>query len=210
MLASKIKLMKWKIVVAAAVVSGTCFLVMPGARADIIKLEGGSTCNNLTQAVSECNGSTAWQLTSLLSVLSTPNILDSLGEGTDVFLVTDNVVGGSFSFTLGSTGQNNTGVASNGKCDFGGGGITSLFSQCMIKDANGQTTTYGATQINNLTFPATISFTGPAGFGQTFYLEFISMQGTSNVVSAPEPSSLALLAAGLFGLAGFARRKLTS
>jgi hypothetical protein len=67
----------------------------------------------------------------------------------------------------------------------------------------GQTTTLGGPQINNLTFPATITFSGLNGLGSTFILGFVSMQGSSSVVTAPEPSTLLMLLAGI-GLVGLA------
>jgi hypothetical protein len=76
-----------------------------------------------------------------------------------------------------------TGVANNGSCQIAGG-ATAFFSACMIKDSLGHTTTLGGAQVNNLTFPAVISFGGPPDFGQTFQLEFVSMQGSSNTVLA--------------------------
>jgi hypothetical protein len=157
----------------------------------------------LTQAVADCNGAAAWQLSVLLQQISMPNILDSLGEGTDVFRVTNDIAN-SFSFKLQSTGTG-TGVANNGSCQIKGG-ATSLFNACMIVDGLGQTTSLGGAQINNLTFPATITFGGAADLGQTFQLEFVSMQGTSNVV-VPEPASLPLLCSVLLVLGALVRRR---
>lgn len=178
---------------------------VPRAAADIIKVEGATACGNLTQAVAECNGSSAWQLSTLLQILSAPNVIGSLGEGTDVFLVHNNI-GNSFSFQLASTGQNGTGVANNGQCQISGG-ASAFFNACSIVDSLGHSTSLGTTQINGLTFPATISFSGSSDFGQNFLLEFVSMQGTSNVTATPEPASITLLGLGCFSLIGVLRRK---
>ncbi|MGA8221776.1 MAG: PEP-CTERM sorting domain-containing protein [Candidatus Acidiferrales bacterium] len=174
------------------------------ARADIFKVEqDNGSCQNLTQAVADCNSASPWQLSTLLTVLSTPNILDSLGEGTDVFRVTNNIAN-SFSFELQSTGQNGTGVANNGSCQISGG-AAALFDACMIMDSLGQTTDLGGAQINNLTFPATVSFSGASDLGATFQLEFVSMQGTSNTV--PEPGTIVMLGTGILGLIILGRRR---
>jgi len=95
----------------------------------------------------------------------------------------------TFSFGLNSDGQNGTGVASNGSCQIKGG-ATAWFNMCTVTDALGQTTSLGGTQINNLTFPATITFGGTSGKSQVFLLEFVSMQGTSETV--PEGGSTAV------------------
>jgi len=182
--------------------------LVPRAAADIIKVEGATACGNLTQAVAECSGGSAWQLSALLQILTAPNIIGSLGEGTDVFLVHNNI-GNSFSFQLASTGQNGTGVANNGQCQINGG-ASAFFNACTIVDSLGHSTSLGATQINGLTFPATITFGGSSDFGQTFLLEFVSMQGTSNVVPTPEPATITLLGLGIFSLIGARRRKARS
>lgn len=174
------------------------------ARADIFAVENDTGCHVLAQAVADCNGTAAWQLSVLLQQISMPNILDSLGEGTDVFRVTNDIAN-SFSFQLQSTGQNGTGVANNGSCQIKGG-ATALFDACMIADAHGQTTSLGGPQINDLTFLATITFAGAADLGQTFQLEFVSMQGDSNVV-VPEPASLPLLCSVLLVLGALIRRR---
>src|SRR5690349_12969661 len=106
---------------------------------------------------------------------------------------------------LQSTGQNGTGIANNAACQINGG-ATSFFNACSIVGANGATTSLGTTQINGLTFPATITFSGNTGLGSTFILGFVSMQGSSYTITTnvPEPSTLGLLGSGVFGLLGLA------
>jgi hypothetical protein len=63
--------------------------------------------------------------------------------------------------------------------------------------------------------PTTLTFTALAGQCTianpcTFDLGFVSWQGAGTPVVAPEPGTLSLLATGLFGLVGFARRRLNA
>jgi len=165
------------------------FAVAPSpARADIIEVEGATSCPG-SLGGGLCNGSNPWLLTDLLAHLSAPN---SIGNGTQKYVVTDNIAN-TFSFTLLSTGQNNTGVANNGACQVNGG-AQSFFSACSIVDSTGDATHLGGSQINGVTFPATITFSGTA-YGHTFDLGFVSMQGYSTV-SVPGP----IAGAGLPGL----------
>jgi hypothetical protein len=175
------------------------FLLAPHAQADIIEVEGATSCPG-SLGGGLCNGMQAFNLSSLLVLLSQPN---SIGAGTQKYVVFNNI-GNNFSFMIQSTGQNNTGVANNAQCQINGG-ATSLFNGCSIVGANGATTTLGGTQINGLTFPATITFSGSTGFGSTFILGFVSMQGSSYVLtSAPEPSALLLLAISALAFMGLA------
>ncbi len=157
---------------------------------------GGGLCTSSEQP---------FALSSLLNILSNGTIvLGAAGEGTDKFVVA-NDLGNSFSFEIMSTGQNGTGIANNTQCQINGG-ATAFANACSIVGANGASTHLGAAQVNGLTFPATISFSGTNLAGQTFNLELVSMQGTSSVAPVPEPSSLLLFGSGLIGVAFFRKR----
>jgi hypothetical protein len=175
------------------------FLLATRAKADIVEVEAATSCPG-SLGGGLCNGSQVYNLSALLVLLSAPN---SIGAGTQKYVVF-NDIGNTFSFLLTSTGQNNTGIANNAQCQINGG-AASFFNGCSIVGGNGQTTTLGGSQINNLTFPATITFTGIAALGSTFDLGFVSMQGTSSVTTTPEPATLTLLASAALGLLGLRR-----
>ncbi len=183
-----------QILAAGGVAFAALFLLAPRAKADIIEVEAATSCPG-SLGGGLCNGSQVYNLSSLLVLLSQPN---SIGAGTQKYVVF-NDIGNNFSFMLTSTGQNSTGIANNAQCQINGG-ATSFFSGCSIVGGNGATTTLGGTQINNLTFPALITFSGSTGFGSTFDLGFVSMQGTSSTITVPEPSTLTLMGSGLLGL----------
>jgi PEP-CTERM motif len=174
-------------------------LVAPRAKADIIEVESATSCPG-SLGGGLCNGTQPFLLSQLLITLSQPG---SIGAGTQKYVVF-NDIGNSFSFTLQSNGQNNTGIADNASCQINGG-ASSVFSGCSIMGANGSTTSLGTTQINGLTFPATITFSGASGLDSTFILGFVSMQGASSITTGvPEPSTLGLLGSGILGLLSLA------
>lgn len=201
-----------------AVLVGALTTLTPQARADIFDLNNAANCTGTTLVNGNTYGGNiggglctasekAFQLSALLNLLSNGTIvLGAAGEGTDKFVVT-NDIGNSFSFTLTSTGQNNTGIANNAQCQINGG-AAAFANACSVVGANAATTSLGAAQINGLLFPAAISFSGPDLAGQTFNLEFVSMQGVSRVVpQVPEPSSFELIGLGLVSLVSFLRKR---
>lgn len=189
-----------KVLAVGAIMLAALFLMAPGAKADIIEVEQATSCPG-SLGGGLCNGTQPFLLSQLLTLLSQPG---SIGAGTQKYVVF-NDIGNNFSFTLQSNGQNATGIANNASCQINGG-ATSFFNGCSIVGANGATTSLGTTQINGLTFPATITFSGNTGLGSTFILGFVSMQGSSSIVttSVPEPSTLGLLGSGILGLLGLA------
>jgi hypothetical protein len=189
-----------KVFALGAVTLAAFFILSPRAKADIIEVEGtgsNACASGGSLGGGLCNGTQAFNLSSLLVQLSVPN---SIGSGTQKYVVF-NDIGNQFTFTITSIGQNNTGVADNAQCQINGG-ATSFFNACSITGGNGATTSLGTTQINGLTFPATINFNGTAGAGATFILGFVSMQGTSSALTVPEPSTLASLGSGMLFLLG--------
>lgn len=204
--------------VAAVVLLGTLFVLMPSAKADIFAVENvGDTCNGAGSAgggLCFFNGTTyvPYSLSALVGGGIGMNFLQSVapGQGTIDFIVTDDYeTNGGFSFTF------TDGEADNASCQLKGG--TSTFAGCSIvqttPDSHGNTsTTNGGTQLDHYFVPdATISFTGTSLLGDTFELEFVSMQNLGGAsVNAPEPSSLALLSISMFGLvllSAFGRKK---
>lgn len=214
---SNSKALKWRMFVGAAALFAACFLLIPSARADIFAVENvGDQCNGAGSAgggLCTFNGTkyVPFSLNTLVGGGIGMTFLQSVapGQGTIDFIVTDdfqNNTGFTFVFT--------DGIADNASCQLKGG--TSIFNGCLITqsvaDSHGNTTTSnGTTALDHYFVPAAdISFAGTGLLGKTFELEFVSMQNLPTQNETPEPSSFLLLTTGLFGLAGFARRKFNS
>jgi hypothetical protein len=192
----------WRFWAIAALAFPASFILSPVAHADIIEIESRTGCPGSVGG-GLCNGSNPYNLTVLLSGGIT------LSSGTQKFVVEDT----TGSFTIHYTGSS----GDNGSCQINGG-TTSLFSTC--EGVNGDSTTFSLghddTHHPGLNGPATITFTAKAGECTAadpcfFDLGFVSWQGSGvgSTPSMPEPGTLSLLASGLLGLAGFARRRLS-
>jgi hypothetical protein len=171
------------------------------AKADIFETNNAGSCSGGgSQGGGLCYESSpgVYVPYSLSGLLSGAYGTLTIGPGTTEYVVTDNIVGGTFSYVYNSTTQ-----ANNATCQVDGG-TTSDFAKssvaCTILDSAGNqnTGTINSTgafttgpQINNLKPPATITFDATDGYGATFDLGFVSMQGTGTV-AMPEGSSSAV------------------
>ncbi len=171
------------------------------ASADIIEVEAATSCPGSIGG-GLCNGAVPYALNTLLAG-GISNV-----SGTEKFIVTDTI--GSFSFIYsGSSGD-------NGSCQINGG-AASFFGGCLGVNSDGTKFSLGHDDTNHpgMDSPTVVTFTALPGECTaanpcTFDLGFVSWQGIGASTSAmPEPGTLSLLAAGLFGLAGFARRRLS-
>jgi PEP-CTERM motif len=199
MFSSNGKAMKWKMLVAAAVMSVACFLMTPSARADIVEVEAATGCPGSVGG-GLCNGSNPFDLNTVLNTAVPGN------PSAQKFVVVDTT--GSFTFVYtGSSGD-------NGSCQINGG-AASFFSGCTGTNSDGTGFSLGHDDTNHpgMNPPTTITFTALPGQCTAanpckFDLGFISWQGTGTTKVVPEPGTLCLIATGLLGLIGFARRKL--
>ncbi|HWZ31103.1 MAG TPA: PEP-CTERM sorting domain-containing protein [Bryobacteraceae bacterium] len=196
-----------KVLSAAAAVFGALFLFAPRVRADIFKIEGPGDCpGNIGAGL--CNGNDPFSLVSFLSGAITfqPN------NGTSEWVLINDTghLVTSFSFAFNGFNGNNA-VANNATCQIANSHAVTVMNDwlngCSIVDSLGQTTHLGGAQINNMTPPATITFTGPGiPIGARFNLDFVSMQGQGIASTVPEPSTVTLLGIGL-ALVGLSVRK---
>jgi hypothetical protein len=198
---------------AAAVMFGTMVMTPCRANADIIETNNAGNCSGGGSAggglcVQSSPGVYApYSLSGLLSGAYGPIVI---GSGTTEYVVTDDISGGSFSFTYNLTAFTNGTTppvaANNATCQVAGA-TTADFAKssvaCTIVDIAGTNTgtinSSGAfttgQQINNALSPMTITFNATNGYGKTFDLGFVSMQNTGTVtgtVTVPEGGSTAI------------------
>ena len=177
MFASKRKAMKWRMFVAAAVLFGACFLVMPSARADIFAVENGTNCGGNFCAP----GNVPYSLEALINGGISSATLNAIGGGaggTTNFVVTNDTGSNIISFLwLG-------GAADVGSCQIKGG-ESAFFSGCTGDDGNNGTIDFykghdrSTGNQTGVVPPTRITFNpvgGTSSMGQTFLLEFVSMQ----------------------------------
>jgi PEP-CTERM motif-containing protein len=202
----------YRIYVFCAVVLSSVFLLVPYASADIIHVENATAC---TPGGTICAGGSASTTPFSLTAIKagTEGLLDPLDSSVTVgnntvptYLINNDTGVSSFTLTFMGTLASNAfltcQVTGSEECSITGAGTVGTGG--MYGPPSGQTT--------NWDFYVNVGYTGvPAGnFDLTFASFAHAGVDTGTVTSAPEPSSLALLATGLFGLLGFARRKMNS
>ena len=211
-----------RILTLAAGFFSVAFFVVPRASADIIGVEnatGPCSSNGLTAGGGTiCSGNiTAFTLSAIESGTEVLNA--TVGTQTSPVYLVDNDTGSStltFTFNGSLVGNQFLNCQENG----GEAGDSCTISGSLgtvVNPSGGGGIVYGPPSPSCGNSPCwnpdvTVTLTVPTSgdFDLSFQSFGNGASGTTGSVTAPEPSSLLLLATGLFSLVGFARRKMNS